>query len=175
MPRRIASSVGLVLAASMALGACNASTSTTPSPAPTASASTTPAPTETAPATSSSASDVTFPPEGSATQTDTEWGRIWDEIPRSFPVYPGATATTDIGPPVSAEFVIPADVKTATTWTKTALDASGLRTSVSGPLEDGSMTLDSVGPNGCAAKTTIARTGGLTLLTILYGAKCPTP
>jgi hypothetical protein len=46
---------------------------------------------------------------------------------------------------------------------------------VSGPLEDGSMTLDSVGPNGCAAKTTIARTGGITLLTILYGAKCPTP
>jgi hypothetical protein len=136
-------------------------------------ASTTIAPTETAPATSPSASNATSPPGGSATQTDTEWGRIWDEIPRSFPVYPGATPTTDIGPPVSAEFVIPADVRTATTWMKAALDASGLRTSVSGPLEDGSMTLDSVGPNGCAAKTTIARTGGLTLLTILYGANCP--
>jgi len=107
------------------------------------------------------------------TQTDTEWGRIWDAIPRAFPVYPGATATTEIGAPASAQFVVPANVATATTWMKSALDATGLRTTVSGPLEDGSMTLDSVGPNGCAAQTTIARTGGVTLLTILYGARCP--
>jgi hypothetical protein len=175
MPRRIVSSLGFVLAASIAFGACDASNSTTPSPAPTTTVPTTSGPTETEPAASPGASDETFPPEGSATQTDTEWGRIWDEIPRSFPVYPGAIATTEIGSAVSAEFVIEADVATATTWTKTALDATGLRTSVSGPLEDGSMTLDSMGPNGCAAKTTIARTGGITLLTILYGAKCPTP
>jgi hypothetical protein len=107
------------------------------------------------------------------TQTDTAWGRIWDAIPPSFPIYPGSTATTEIGAPASGQFVVPANVATATTWTKAALDAIGLRTTVAGPLEDGSMTLDSVGPNGCAANTTIARTGGVTVLTILYGAKCP--
>ena len=169
MRRRIASSLGLVIAASIAVGACsplNDAPGATPSgPAATALGSITATP---------EPSDATAEPDASGmTQTDTEWGRIWDAIPRSFPVYPGAAATTEIGAPASAQFVVPADVATATTWTKSALDATGLRTTVSGPLEDGSVTLDSVGPNGCAAETTIARTGGVTLLTILYGAKCP--
>ena len=169
MRRRIASSLGLVVAASIAVGACSPLSD---APGPTSGATAVP-----------TGSRLTATPEPSAataepdatvmTQTDTEWGRIWDAIPRSFPVYPGATATTEIGAPASAQFVVPADVATATTWTKSALDATGLRTTVSGPLEDGSVALDSVGPSGCAAKTTIARTGGVTLLTILYGANCP--
>jgi hypothetical protein len=172
MPRRFASSLGFVLAVSVAAAAsvaCNALND-----APGATARVTPVPTASPIAATPQPSAETPEPAGSGTtQTDTEWGRIWDAIPRSFPVYPGAEPATDVGPPASAQFVIPADVATATTWTKSALDATGLRTTVSGPLEDGSMTLDSVGPNGCAAKTTIVRTGGLTILTVLYGARCP--
>jgi hypothetical protein len=44
---------------------------------------------------------------------------------------------------------------------------------VSGPLEDGGMTLDSEGAAGCMARTTIARTGSVTTMTVLYGATCP--
>ena len=174
MPRRFASSLGLVLVVLVA-SACNASSATTPGPSAAASAApATAAPTEAQPSTSGApASETPGPDSNAMTQTDTEWGRIWDAIPRSFPVYPGATAATEIGAPASAQFVVPANVSTATTWMKSALDATGLRTTVSGPLEDGSMTLDSVGPNGCAAQTTIARTGGVTVLTILYGARCP--
>ena len=169
MPGRFARSLGLVLAVSVAAAGCNALND-----APGATPRPTPVPTGT-PVTATPGPSVETPdPAGSGTtQTDTEWGRIWDAIPRSFPVYPGAEATTDVGPPASAQFVVPADVATTTTWTKAALDGTGLRTTVSGPLEDGSMTLDSVGPNGCAAKATIVRTGGLTILTVLYGARCP--
>jgi hypothetical protein len=107
------------------------------------------------------------------TQTNTAWGRIWDALPRSFPIYPGSSATTEIGEPASGQFVVPTDVATATAWTKAALDATGLRTMVSGPLEDGSMTLDSQGAAGCLVQTTIARTGSVTTMTVLYGATCP--
>lgn len=44
---------------------------------------------------------------------------------------------------------------------------------LSGPLEDGSYVLDSVGDGGCRIQTTIAPQGGLTLVTVLYGADCP--
>jgi hypothetical protein len=113
------------------------------------------------------------PVAGDVTQTDTEWGRIWDALPRSFPSYPGSEPASDIGAPASGQFVVPTDVETATAWLKAALDVTGLRTTVSGPLEDGSMRLDSSGPNGCAVQTTIARTGSVTLETVLYGAQCP--
>lgn len=173
MPRRIASRLGLVFAASIAVAACNASTSSA-SAGPATAAPTTAAPAETEPASAPPASDESLEPYSSAmTQTNTAWGRIWDAIPAAFPVYPGAEATTDIGEPASAQFAVSGDVTTVTTWTSAALDAAGLRTTVSGPLEDGSMTLDSVGANGCAAKTSIARLGGVTLETILYGARCP--
>jgi hypothetical protein len=170
MPRRIASSLGFLVAVSLAVGACS---SLNDAPAGSGSDATA-VPTGSGVAATPNPTDATAEPDASGmTQTDTEWGRIWDALPPSFPVYPGATATTEIGAPASAQFVVPVDVTTATTWTKTALDGAGLRTSVSGPLEDGSMTLDSLGPSGCAAKTTIARSGGVTLMTVLYGANCP--
>ncbi len=171
MPRRTASSLGLVVVAVIAVAGCNASSATpSGSAAPLATAS--PSATELAVTPTPTASSSS-PAASTVTQTVTEWGRIWDALPPSFPIYPGATVTTEIGAPASAQFVVPTDVATATAWTKSALDATGLRTTLSGPLEDGSMTLDSVGPGGCAAMTTIARTGGVTTVTVLYGAACP--
>jgi hypothetical protein len=56
-----------------------------------------------------------------------------------------------------------------------ALEAAGFRTEgVSGPLEDGSVVIDSTGPvAGCRVQTTIVRRGGVTMMTVLYGASCP--
>jgi hypothetical protein len=159
------------VALSLAAGGCNALNSA----APASPSATTAEPTETETELPSEplASDESPAADVGMTQTNTEWGRIWDALPGSFPVYPGASETTEIGEPASGQFVVPTDVATATTWMKSALDAMGLRTTVSGPLEDGSMTLDSTGAAGCAAKTTIARTGSVTTMTVLYGASCP--
>jgi hypothetical protein len=158
------------VALSIVAAGCNALNAT---PSGSSSAATA-VPTETAlssePVASAESPAVSQP---AVTKTNTDWGRIWDALPPSFPVYPGATASTEIGEPASGQFVVPTDVATATTWTKSALDATGLRTTVSGPLEDGSMTLDSTGAGGCAAKTTIARIGSVTTVTVLYGASCP--
>jgi hypothetical protein len=119
-------------------------------------------------------SDETSGPDAvDVTQTDTAWGRIWDELPRAFPVYPGSEESTEVGEPASAQLVVPTDVETATTWLKRALDAAGFRTTVNGPAEDGSLVIDAAGANGCAAQITVARTGSVTLETVMYGARCP--
>ena len=44
---------------------------------------------------------------------------------------------------------------------------------LSGPLEDGSFVLDSVGEEDCRIETTVAPAGGLTIITVRYGAACP--
>jgi hypothetical protein len=175
MPRRTARSVSrlafLVVAAAVA--AC-AGLNDAPGPSSTATAIPSGAVISATPDASGPVADETAAPGASGmTQTNTAWGRIWDALPRSFPIYPGSTPTTEIGAPASGQFIVPTNVATATAWTKSALDATGLRTTVSGPLEDGSTRLDSVGQAGCVVETTIVRTGGLTTMTVLYGATCP--
>jgi hypothetical protein len=170
-----------VVVALALVGGCNTSvvSSSTPPATPvatlaaTASARPSGSPTAAPPETGSAPAATNGPNASDVTQTDTEWGRIWDAVPRSFPLYPGSEESTDTGAPASAQFVVPTDVQHATAWLKSALDTAGLRTTVSGPLEDGSMQLDSVGPSGCMVSTTIAPTGNVTLMTVLYGALCP--
>jgi hypothetical protein len=109
------------------------------------------------------------------TQTDTAWGRIWDELPAGFPRYPGATTTTVARDPVSAEFTVTADAAAVLTALRTALEAAGYSTvSVSGPLEDGSRALESAGSAaGCRVRTTVGPLGGQTYVSVLFGAACP--
>jgi hypothetical protein len=110
------------------------------------------------------------------TQTDTAWGRIWDDLPAGFPRYPGGTAADDATPgPVSAVYAIPeGDPAEIADWLQTSLESATYSTeALSGPLEDGSFVLDSVGDAGCRIETTIAPLGDLILVTVLYGAACP--
>ncbi len=135
---------------------------TDPSPGPTAP---TPIPTE--PGTTPAAT-----PPG---QTDTAWGRIWDDLPPGFPAWPGSHPTQTGGGPASAILdagtTQPAELAT---FFQSGLELAGYSTVArSGPLEDGSWELDSSGDAGCAIRISMAPLGGSTIITILYGAACP--
>jgi hypothetical protein len=111
------------------------------------------------------------------TQTDTAWGRIWDGLPAGFPVYPGAIESEEAGggEPVSAMFSVadaaPDEIATAL---QSQLELATFSTeALSGPLEDGGFVIDSVGDAGCRIETTVTPAGGLTLITVRYGADCP--
>jgi len=113
----------------------------------------------------------------SSAQTDTEWGRIWDSLPADFPTYPGATPAEETATgPASADLVVTGgDARTIATTMQAALTAAGYTTAgLSGPLEDGSFTLDMTGPPaGCKVELRVTPTGSLTSLKVLYGATCP--
>lgn len=110
------------------------------------------------------------------TQTDTDWGRIWDALPAGFPVYPDAVETEEAGAgePVSATFSSPAAADEIATLLQSRLELATFSTeALSGPLEDGGFVLDSVGDEDCRIQTTVAPAGGLTIITVRYGAACP--
>ncbi len=110
-------------------------------------------------------------------QTDTEWGRIWDSLPSGFPTYPGSEESEEAATgPASAIYVVPKnDAEAIATWMQDALEQAAYSTELlSGPLEDGSFVIESVGPTQrCRVQVSIAPLGGTTALTILYGAGCP--
>lgn len=119
------------------------------------------------------------PPESQAPvvgQTDTEWGRIWDAVPAGFPRYPGSTPADDASPdPVSAAYAIASgDAAEIAGWMQTNLELATYSTEgLSGPFEDGSYVLDSVGDGDCRMQTRVTPQGSLILVTVRYGAACP--
>jgi len=123
------------------------------------------------------ASEEPVSPAPAVTQSDTDWGRIWDALPASFPVYPGAVETEEAGggEPVSAVFTV---AETGTdeivTWMQQRLELATYSTeALSGPLEDHAFVIDSVGDAGCRIETTVKPAGVLTFISVRYGADCP--
>jgi hypothetical protein len=110
-----------------------------------------------------------------AGQTDTDWGRIWDALPPGFPRYPGAAAADDASAaPASGRYAVAGgDPEEIAAWLQAAMETATFSTDVSGPLEDGSFTLDSMGDGKCRIQSTIAPLGEMTFVTVLYGAGCP--
>jgi hypothetical protein len=128
----------------------------------------------------SRAPDIVAPTPGPSarvtTQTDTDWGRIWDGVPTGFPVYPGAGPTTPTSPdPVSATWAVEGgDALGIASWVQTSLETATYSTeAMSGPFEDGGFVIDSVGDGDCRIETRIAPQGGLTFISVRYGAACP--
>src|ERR671911_477593 len=101
-PRRLIPLLaGLTLA--IAVGGCAATGS---SDAPAGSPSVVVSAASSAPPSIEPTSAPSTAPE--TTQTDTSWGRIWDDLPRGFPVPPEATIADDAtAEPVSGAFAIP--------------------------------------------------------------------
>lgn len=150
-----------VAALAVALAACGGAASS-PTPAPTAEP--TAAPTD-------GATDPAAP-----SQTDTEWGRIWDALPEDFPRYPGGTPAEDVSPdPVSGAYALAeGDPAQIAEWMQTSLEMATYSTeALSGPLEDGGYVLDSTGDGDCRIRTTITPMGTLIVVTVRYGAACP--
>jgi hypothetical protein len=167
--RLVVAILALVLLIGLTAVGCAAPTLASPS-APSGTPAVTPTPALETPSPSAAAS--TSPAPG---VTDTEWGAIWDALPPGFPRYPGSTPTETGGGPASATLDAPADVPTVTTWFQAALERMGFSTfTLSGPAEDGSMEIESVGPTtGCLVRTTVTPLGGPTIVTVFYGANCP--
>jgi len=162
MPSNRAALAVSLIAVVVLLAACGTSTS---SAAPTPTAARSPLPSLTG----------TVPPAGG--QTDTEWGPIWDTLPGGFPSYPGSTPAEETATgPASANLVVEGvDAKAIATRFQGLLQGAGYSTvGLSGPLEDGSYVLDMTGSAaGCRLQISATPTGGLTTITILYGAACP--
>jgi hypothetical protein len=155
---------GIGLAAALLLGGCNATTPPT---------STTEPPTPASAQPSDAATGA--PPVG---QTDTDWGRIWDEVPEAFPVFPGATPADDAATePVSATFALEGgDARAVAAWMQTELERASYRTEgLNGAFEDGSVVLDLVGEGECRIEVAVGPLGGLTQVSVRYGAACPAP
>jgi hypothetical protein len=167
-----------VLLAVMLVSGCAAAR-----PSPTATAS--PAsPASSANATSSP--DLTPVPGGStasspaaasqATQTDTNWGRIWDALPAWFPVPPDAVPTeTGEEGAVSASLAAGGSAQSVADFMQTGLTGAGFSVdAVGSPAEDGSLVLNAVGPDpNCAVQVRVRPLSGTTNLVVMYGAACP--
>jgi hypothetical protein len=142
------------------LSACGSTSSATPGP--TASAALRPSPAG---------------PKPSEGLTQTGWGIIWDTVPSDFPTFPGSTPAEETATgPASANLVVKSgNAKEIATFLQTRLEQAGFKTQgASGPLENGGYVLDMTGPEaGCEVQITIAPTGSLTTVTILYGEACP--
>jgi hypothetical protein len=159
----------------LGLAACQPATGTV---APAGTASGLPSPGVPPPSFEASPSAASSSSAG-AGQTDTARGRIWDALPAGFPTYPGSTPAAEAatGPASAVLAAQGADPKTIAGWMQSELERATYSTeALSGPLEDGSYVLDAIGPAaGCRVQVSIAPLGGLTTITVLYGAECPGP
>ncbi len=108
-------------------------------------------------------------------QTDMDWGRIWDDLPADFPIYPGATPSEEAtSGPASATLVVGgADAKAIVTWMTEHLTLDAYTVEGGGPMEDGSFVIDAGRGADCAVHVDVAPLGTVTTITILYGASCP--
>ena len=155
-----AATLALALAAAAVLAACVSTGSSTPGPTDVPGGS----------------SPTAEPGASQPTTTETAWGRIWDELPPGFPHYPGAEPAETGGGPASATLAVPATVGAAADWYRGALTRAGYDTeALSGPLEDGSVVIDSVGGGDpdCRVQTSLVPRGGQVIATILFAAACP--
>ncbi len=116
------------------------------------------------------------PTASTGTQTETGWGRIWDDLPLGFPRFPTSMVADDISPdPVSGTYAVDNDdTAQIAGWMQNALETASLRTeSLSGPLEDGGFVIELVGQGDCRIQTSVRPMGGLTFVVVRYGAACP--
>jgi hypothetical protein len=113
------------------------------------------------------------PAAASVGQTDTEFGRIWDGLPPSFPRLPGSTPT-DLPGAFSGAFAIPGEPEPAAEALRAALVGHGFRAEVGTPLEDGTVVVDAGDATAaCRIEARLTPRSGTVVMSVLYGASCP--
>jgi hypothetical protein len=162
----------LAIAVGLALAVAACGGSTTPAPASSTQAPTPPAPTDVP-----GGGDRTAAPSPGLLPNEA-WGAAWDALPPGFPVPAGAKQADPGDPadgPASGAFVVDGTTDDVAAQMQRRLDAAGYSTeALSGPLEDGSLVIDSVGPDpACRVQTRVRPLGGTTMITVLFGAACP--
>jgi hypothetical protein len=179
MPHRAIRPALVAAVLALAVAACGA-TSPAQRPSGTASAApTTPRtemPTTPAPTTVPGGNGRT--PIPSPGTFETAWGEAWDAVPPGFPLPPNAEPAEPGDPadgPVSGAFVVGLAPDQVVNVMQADLVAAGYSTeALSGPLEDGSVVIDSAGRDpACRVQTRVRGLSGVTMITILYGAACP--
>lgn len=128
-----------------------------------------------APSSSAEASAAPSNPAASVGTTKTKWGRILNDVPAEFPVFPDATvADPPPGGAVSGAWTSSAPVDEVATWYHDALiGANWAKVDDGGALEDGTHVIDVQGDlPECKAQVTVKPAGSSTMITVLFGAGC---
>jgi len=106
--------------------------------------------------------------------TETEFGRIRDALPPSFPRLPGQEPVDPGSGPTSGTFVVNMDAAAASAALAAALVALDWTVDVGSPLEDGSVVLEAThAPAGCKTEVRFTPLSGTVVMSVLYGASCP--
>ena len=176
---RVTRPIRVALTAALAI-ALVAGCSSTASPSPTTAPQTaTPGAPSATPAVTSAVSPITTeaatPAPTQPGQSETDWERIWDDLPAGFPSYPGAHPTeTGQGPASAILDAGTAKPPQVTDFYRTAFASIGYDViSSDGPREDGSYELIVSDQGDCDVRITAAPLGGSTIITVMYGAHCP--
>ena len=119
------------------------------------------------------------PAPSTASVVTVAWGRIWDQVPSSFPLPSDAEPAQPADPaagPSSSTFTTGLSVDEATRRIRAALTGAGWSLGATTSAEDGSRGIPAVGANpGCRSLVTVRALGSVHFVTVYYGAGCPRP
>ena len=177
---------GLLAACTGAASPATAPTTSNPSPSTSTPAQTlaavTPTPSATlaavTPTPSATLAAVT-PTPGAATVVTVAWGKIWDQVPSSFPLPSDAEPAQPADPvegPSSGVFTTSLGVDKAAQGIEAGLTAAGWSLGAMTSGEDGSRDISAVGVSpGCRSRVIVRPLGSVHFVTVYYGAGCPRP
>ncbi len=166
---------GLLAACTGAASPATAPTTSNPSPSASTPAQTLAAVTPTPGATLAAVT----PTPGTATVVTVAWGKIWDQVPSSFPVPSDAEPAQPADPvegPSSGVFTTSLGVDEAAHGIEAGLTAAGWSLEATTSGEDGSRDISAVGASpGCRSRVIVRPLGSVHFVTVYYGAGCPRP
>ena len=119
------------------------------------------------------------PTPGAATVVTVAWGKIWDQVPSSFPLPSDAEPAQPADPvegPSSGVFTTSLGVDKAAQGIEAGLTAAGWSLGAMTSGEDGSRDISAVGVSpGCRSRVIVRPLGSVHFVTVYYGAGCPRP